>query len=93
MGLSVSWRIGLDLKNFCLLAEMLSGKKIQWGKLKDASVRQEESALQLQEENNLPRQQLCREGPGDGLITRKTRSQLHHGIAENQCSTDTNTLS
>lgn len=46
----------------------------QWGKQKDASARQEESALQLQEENNLPRQQLCREGPGGGLITSKTRS-------------------
>lgn len=55
------------LKLFWLLVEMLgvgAGDEIQYRKLKDASVRQEEWGSQLREENNLSRQKLCRDGPG-----------------------------
>lgn len=77
------------LKLFWLLAEMLREGgvgvvEIQYRKLKDASVRQEESGSQLQEEKNLSRQQLSREGPGGGWVTRETRSQLHHTVAQSK---------
>lgn len=86
MTLSVSWTTGLDFKTFltaCRNARNGGGEgRIQYRKLKDVSVRQEESGSQLREENNLSRQQLCREGPGGGWIAKETRNQLHHGVAE-----------
>lgn len=83
MRLSVSWTTGLDFKTFLTACtNALWGGKIQYRKLQDASVRQEEPGSQLREENNLSRQQLCREGPGGGWVTRETRSQWHHSVAE-----------